>query len=198
MRIQGRLHNWHDELGIGFITPRHGGKPAFAQRRAFRHLQRPPRNGDLLSYCVSRDPQGRLSALDIRQQEVRMPRFRPPYAPPRRQRGISPLLLLFVLLLAGSTLLGYLPAAIGGLYLLLSLLTYAVYARDKRAAQQNRWRVRENTLHLLAVLGGWPGALLAQQRLRHKSSKPGFQWRYKVSIAANLGLLLWLQYTISR
>ncbi|MFZ5567628.1 MAG: DUF1294 domain-containing protein [Pseudomonadota bacterium] len=57
---------------------------------------------------------------------------------------------------------------------LLSLLSYAVYASDKRAAQQGRRRVPERTLHLLALLGGWPGALLAQRRLRHKTAKPSF------------------------
>lgn len=57
---------------------------------------------------------------------------------------------------------------------LLSLLSYAVYASDKRAAQQGRRRVPERTLHLLALLGGWPGALLTQRRLRHKTAKPSF------------------------
>ncbi|MFC3531383.1 DUF1294 domain-containing protein [Vogesella facilis] len=200
MRLQGRLHNWHDDLGIGFVSPMDGSKPAYVQRRAFSRLHHTPRNGDVLSYCVSRDPQGRLTALDIRQQEVRLPgrsRLRPA-PPPRRQRGVPALLLLFAVLLGGVSVLGYLPAGVAVFYLLQSLLTYAVYAHDKRAAQQQRWRIRENTLHLLALLGGWPGALLAQQRLRHKSSKPGFQWRYKATIAANLGLLCWLQYSIGR
>ncbi len=58
--------------------------------------------------------------------------------------------------------------------LAMSLLSYALYATDKRAAQQSRWRVPERTLHLLALLGGWPGALLAQRRLRHKTAKPRF------------------------
>lgn len=57
---------------------------------------------------------------------------------------------------------------------LMSALSYAVYAADKRAAQQGRRRVPERILHLLVLLGGWPGALLAQQRLRHKTAKPRF------------------------
>lgn len=57
---------------------------------------------------------------------------------------------------------------------LMSVLSYAVYALDKRAAQRGRRRVPERTLHLLALLGGWPGALLAQRRLRHKTAKPRF------------------------
>lgn len=59
-------------------------------------------------------------------------------------------------------------------YLSLSLLTFAVYAWDKRAARLRQRRVRERTLHLLALAGGWPGAWLARQWLRHKSAKPSF------------------------
>lgn len=67
------------------------------------------------------------------------------------------------------------PALLIGLgYLLMSLVTCAVYAADKSAARKRRHRVPERTLHLLALLGGWPGALLAQRLLRHKTSKPRF------------------------
>jgi uncharacterized membrane protein YsdA (DUF1294 family) len=37
-------------------------------------------------------------------------------------------------------------------------MTYFIYGFDKSAAQNQRWRVAERTLHLLALLGGWPGA----------------------------------------
>ena len=57
---------------------------------------------------------------------------------------------------------------------LASCLTFCVYWRDKAAAKGGRRRTRERSLHLLAVCGGWPGALLARQLLRHKSAKSGF------------------------
>jgi len=56
-------------------------------------------------------------------------------------------------------------------YLILSLVTFIVYAIDKSAARKGSWRIKESTLHILAFTGGWPGALLAQKTLRHKSVK---------------------------
>jgi uncharacterized membrane protein YsdA (DUF1294 family) len=59
-------------------------------------------------------------------------------------------------------------------YLLVSLLTFGAYALDKLAAIRGRRRWPESSLHLLELLGGWPGALAAQRTLRHKSSKTRF------------------------
>lgn len=56
-----------------------------------------------------------------------------------------------------------------------SLLTFFAYRHDKRQAESSGWRVPEATLHGLALFGGWPGAFLAQQGLRHKTAKPSFQ-----------------------
>ena len=74
-------------------------------------------------------------------------------------------------------------------YGFMSLLTYAVYAADKAAARRRRRRVPERTLHLLALLGGWPGALLAQRRLRHKTSKAAFRLRFGLTVLINGALL---------
>lgn len=90
-----------------------------------------------------------------------------------------------------------LPLAAVAFMLVLSLLTFLVYWRDKRAAQKGRWRTAEDTLHLLSILGGWPGACLAQRVLRHKSHKASFRAVHWVTVAANgslvLGWLFWLQ-----
>jgi uncharacterized membrane protein YsdA (DUF1294 family) len=60
--------------------------------------------------------------------------------------------------------------------LVINALTYWTYARDKRRAVQGEWRISEFHLHVLELLGGWPGAWLAQRRLRHKCSKGSYQF----------------------
>lgn len=84
--------------------------------------------------------------------------------------------------------------------LFMSLVTYFVYSVDKARAKDDEWRVSEGTLHLLALIGGWPGALLAQRRLRHKVRKPSFMIVFWLTVAGNvagailLGLPIWAQY----
>ena len=120
---------------------------------------------------------------------------------PDKSRPGAP--LTWLQLLAWLALMGWglwaqrLPAAVAGLLLGLSLLTFYVYWRDKRAAQTGRWRTPEDKLHLLSLLGGWPGACLAQRVLRHKSHKATFRATYWATVTAHcsalLGWLFWLQ-----
>lgn len=74
-----------------------------------------------------------------------------------------------------------------------SLATFFVYGWDKRQAVRNAQRVPEKTLHLLAVFGGWPGALLAQHVFRHKNRKASFQMVFWLIGMAQAGMLIaWL------
>jgi uncharacterized membrane protein YsdA (DUF1294 family) len=57
----------------------------------------------------------------------------------------------------------------------MSVVAFQAYLVDKRAATLGRRRIPETTLHLLELLGGWPGALLAQRVIRHKNAKVGYQ-----------------------
>lgn len=67
------------------------------------------------------------------------------------------------------------------------------YAADKNAARSGAWRTPEKKLHLLAVLGGWPAAWLAQQNMRHKSRKTAFRTVYWFTVVLNCAVLaLWL------
>ena len=99
---------------------------------------------------------------------------------------------LFLAFIAGLALTARLPPTMPWIYLGVSLVTFIAYAADKSAARDGRWRTPENTLHLLALLGGWPGALLAQYRLRHKSSKPSFLIVFWATVLLNCGALGWL------
>ncbi len=74
-----------------------------------------------------------------------------------------------------------------------NLVTAGLYARDKHAARHGAWRTPEATLHLWSLAGGWVGAWLAQQVLRHKSRKGSFRAVYAVTVALHLAMLgAWL------
>ena len=75
-----------------------------------------------------------------------------------------------------------------GVCVVLSVITFLVYAIDKSAARQGSWRVPEKLLHLLALAGGWPGALAGQRVLRHKCSKRPFLIVFWLTVALNLCL----------
>jgi uncharacterized membrane protein YsdA (DUF1294 family) len=72
----------------------------------------------------------------------------------------------------------------------MSVVTFAVYAHDKSVATTHHRRISEQTLHLLAVLCGWPGALLAQRLLRHKTRKTRFLLVFWVTVVANVAALV--------
>jgi uncharacterized membrane protein YsdA (DUF1294 family) len=57
----------------------------------------------------------------------------------------------------------------------MSLFCFIATYRDKRKSLTRQWRTPERTLHLLELLGGWPGGLVAQQVFRHKTRKLSYQ-----------------------
>lgn len=96
------------------------------------------------------------------------------------------------LLIATAIALAFVPAFLLWLYAGMSVLTFVVYAIDKSAARARRPRTPEKTLHALAVCCGWPGAMLAQQLLRHKSSKRSFLTMFWMTFAANITVLAYV------
>ncbi len=97
--------------------------------------------------------------------------------------GIWPILLLAGLLALPACALARVAPRIdwkflGGAPVLLSLAAWFVCRADKRRAEAGEWRIPESTLHLTEVLGGWPGAFLAQRFFRHKISKGSYQFTF--------------------
>ena len=84
------------------------------------------------------------------------------------------------------------PLWIAALYAAMSTITFIAYAIDKSAAARGNWRTPEKTLHLLALAGGWPGALCAQRLLRHKSSKTAFRAVFWATVFTNVSGFVFL------
>jgi len=72
-------------------------------------------------------------------------------------------------------------------YPLFSLAAFLAYARDKYSAIHGTWRIPESSLHLLEAIGGWPGAYVAQQTMRHKTVKESYQITFWLIIAIHAG-----------
>ncbi|WP_105035440.1 DUF1294 domain-containing protein [Cryobacterium aureum] len=82
------------------------------------------------------------------------------------------------------------PLWVVGIYLVASLICFALYATDKRRARLGSWRISERTLLFWGFIGGWPGAIVAQQVLRHKTQKKSFRGVFWATVASNVVLFV--------
>jgi uncharacterized membrane protein YsdA (DUF1294 family) len=77
-------------------------------------------------------------------------------------------------------------------YAVASVIAFAAYGLDKRAARHGQRRTPERTLHIIELLGGWPGALLAQQFFRHKTRDQSFRLVFFSIVALHLAVWVWM------
>ena len=99
--------------------------------------------------------------------------------------------ITYLMLVAISVLFAESSKALLVWYLVIGLVTFFVYAKDKRAAINGNWRVPEKTLHVFSGAGGWLGALIAQDKLRHKTQKQPFRAIYWLTVAMNIAVFIW-------
>lgn len=187
MRIDGVIKSWNDERGFGFIEPRQGGQEIFVHVKAFRNRAERPKIGQFVSFEVELSPEGKKRARNV--EPIRSVRSRRrTEGDSRAQWGTATLFAIpaFLVLFAIVGVLWRPPPLVAGLYAALSGITFVVYALDKSAAARGARRTPESTLHGLALAGGWPGALLAQQFLRHKSTKAEFRAVFWGTVALNV------------
>ena len=188
VRLKGKLIKWNEEKAFGFIAPNGGGEHVFIHKAALSNRRRIPQVNDIITFSISKDQQGRYCADEAT--------FSGETLKKKQAKKISVfsiyLSISFLIIITLGYFLGHLPHKLIIFYWCLSILTFLIYAYDKSKAQYGQWRTQESTLHLLALLGGWPGAAIAQQILRHKSQKREFRVSFWFTVIVNSGVLFWL------
>ena len=192
MRVKGRITEWNDLRGFGFISPLQGGARVFVHISAFPIGSRRPTEGEFISYSLDTDERGRVCATRIAYAVIHSKR--PAVRTKTRNThliagGVATAFLGVVALL---TIVGRLWWPVMFIYIATSVAAFYSYKRDKEAAQVSAWRTNERTLIVLALIGGWPGALVARHRFRHKTKKVAFRVGYWLSVLFNVAALVWL------
>ncbi|MCA9006540.1 MAG: cold shock and DUF1294 domain-containing protein [Planctomycetaceae bacterium] len=187
MRLQGKIRDWDDEKGFGFISSQDDGSSVFVHISAFTRTTRRPQTGDPVSYETAHEENGKVRAENVRFSDQTV----------GKRLRIAPAVsftVLFVVFLLVSVYFHRIPWLVLAGYFVLSCVTFIAYAWDKSAAQRGKWRTAESNLHVLALVGGWPGALAAQRLLRHKSSKQKFLLVFWLTVFLNVaavGYFVW-------
>lgn len=185
MRGQGTVVKWNDDKDFGFIAPSDGKPDLFVHHDFFVHQSRCPRVGDIVSFEIATNAEGKRRAERVLFDGEPDPR--------RLDRLVDTLYSAFSLIfLAAMATLVY-AEKVAPFFLLLyvgcSILTFLLYQLDKTKARKEQRRIAEKILHLCSVIGGWPGALLAQRLLHHKSRKRSFQIVFIITVILNLALV---------
>jgi uncharacterized membrane protein YsdA (DUF1294 family)/cold shock CspA family protein len=198
MRFEGTVKSWNDDRAFGFIEPSQGGQEIFLHITALPARASRPALSQRVTFELELNRDGKKRAKNVQfAQPPRSPRPQRSRQPPSTaQWGGATLFAIpaFLLVYLAAALFWHVPLAVGAAYVGLSVMCFLTYANDKFAAKSGAWRTPESTLHLLALLGGWPGALLAQQFLRHKSTKASFRTEFWATVVINVGAFLVLSY----
>ncbi|MEW4454289.1 cold shock and DUF1294 domain-containing protein [Bremerella sp. JC817] len=194
MRTEGKITRWDDIRGFGFISWQGEEDSVFVHIKEFSGSSRRPAVGDMVTYELANGDNGKSRAENVRFSDEKEP-VRKSSSSRSKLGGTSvAAALLFVGFLIGAAFfhrISWLVVAACGV---MSIATFLVYSFDKLSAKLDKRRIPEATLHLMGLLGGWPGALYAQRLVRHKSSKKKFLFTFWITVFLNIaviGYLVW-------
>lgn len=195
--LSGTVSYWRDDKGFGFVTTDQDERLFFHIRDFLSPPRRRPQQGDKLNFLLSRDKQQRPYAIALTFEDPL-----PVLAKPAKANGPDFYHIqyqswcfryLFFTLLLLSLMAGSFVFTVPLFYLEASLFTYWLYQIDKQLASAGQSsRLPEESLQMFSLIGGWPGALVAQKRLHHKVHKAPFQREFRFVIYGNSCFLLWL------
>lgn len=177
MAISGVVSEWNDQKGYGFISVNDEPiKIVFHIGDLSGHSVR-PKVQEKVTFTLAKDGRGNLRATDVHRPIT----FGFPFA----------LVIWFITMFVASLYLLHYPTFMISYLLLISGTAYSLYALDKVVSNHSRWQIPESLFHLTSILGGWPGAVLAQSLLRHKPISPSFNACFWLSVLLSLTLYVW-------
>jgi uncharacterized membrane protein YsdA (DUF1294 family)/cold shock CspA family protein len=191
---------WRDDKGFGFVRPETGEKDFFIHVSAFKKgMNRRPQVGDLIHFETATDApeQRRISHAEIDgvvyEKSGGGVRKSPPMIDPFLVKTLASIPILLSIYQVWKTA-NPIPLVS---YIFMSSLTILYYGVDKKHALIDRWRIPEFYLHCLELMGGWPGALLAQSEFRHKTKKSRYQRVFwAIVIMHGIGWLAFLYFEL--
>ncbi len=195
--LNGTVCYWRDDKGFGFVATANSERLFFHIRDFQQQPARRPQQGDKLKFRLAIDKNHRRYAFAVQFAE-------PAAACARTSKATSPEVeqilqqawcfrYLFFALLLLSLMAGSFTLTVPLFYLEASLFTYWLYQIDKKlACSGQRSRLPEESLQMFSLIGGWPGALVAQKLLHHKIHKLPFQREFRFVVYGNSCFLLWL------
>lgn len=208
MQLTGTVVFWRDDKGFGFVLCQQD------QQKYFFHIRDKasgtangaarPLAGDKLSFTLGKDRRGRPVADNWLLSATSAEREKPSSHNQTNQAQnaeqivqASQFALFFRLTFLAAVIIallyGKLIFILPLLYAEASLMTYWLYKTDKEAAIAGHGnRLAEESLQLFALIGGWPGAYVAQRTLAHKRSKLSFRREFGFVIIGNAMLVSWL------
>lgn len=212
IRKKGKIIKWNDEKGFGFILPDDSEKNIFVHIKSFSDKSTRPAEGQNVTYTVEQNNDGSDAAIKVSRATDNIVRNRASgnrnkninsqykrvninntQSDLKSAHSISPLyitiILSFLVFLLHFFIEGKLPLLVIGIYIMMGILTYYIYSEDKDMAINNERRISEQRLLTLSLFGGWIGALIAQQKFRHKTKKISFQMSFWTTVFFNIILL---------
>lgn len=215
IRKKGKIIQWDDTKGFGFILPEDSSKHIFVHIKSFVDRRIRPSLNENVTYTIYVDKNDKTSAINVTRETDKPKVFQQKNKKNVTLKSIAHInknqnnnykidykithninIFHMIFIMGFSSLLlyffinGQVPFFIIILYLFMGIITYIAYSSDKSNAITERSRVPERTLHILSLLGGWIGALIAQQRFRHKTKKISFKIVFWITVLLNVSILV--------
>jgi uncharacterized membrane protein YsdA (DUF1294 family)/cold shock CspA family protein len=191
VRAEGKIILWNDEKGYGFASTNTRGVEVFLQIKEFQKSDFRPVVDQQVSFIITEEQRGKPYGKSVFLCGEKL-LFKPKMF--KKSSLILPLLsvISLILVLCYGIQSHKLVWQVAAIYAVFSVFSFYQYAKDKAAARERSWRIREVSLQFWALCGGWPGAFLAQSIFCHKRRKPLFMLVFYLIITLHIAIISWI------